>query len=229
MNPFRQNPDLLDPSAETVILIHGLGGGRLDMWPIARKLRQHGLQTWNWSYRSFWTRIESHVERLLVDLKQLDDRINAPFHIVTHSMGGILTRAALSEYSPNNLQRVLMLAPPHQGSHVARIMAPWFGWLLPTLEQLSDAPHSFVRQLPNPLQDQRYEFAIVEAAKDRVIAQGGVQLDGHKAYTRINGHHGILTYYPRTVEVVESFITSGQFSDEKDSSMQHSTAAGNSA
>lgn len=110
-----------------------------------------------------------------------------------------------------NLGRVVMLAPPHRGSHAARKLTPFIGWLTPSLGQLSDAADSFVNQLPNTLQEKGIEFGIVESTKDRVIAQGGVHLDGYHDYARVNGHHGILSWYPKTISLVEDFLTRGEF------------------
>lgn len=197
---------------ETVVLVHGLGGSRLDMWPIARRLRRKGFSVRNWSYRSVGKRIETHAERLGAELSALDESCSAArFHLVTHSMGGIIARTMFESYRFDKLGRVIMLAPPHRGSHAARKIAPYLGWLTPSLAQLSDAVDSFVNTLPNSLHQNEIDFGIVEASKDRVIASGGVFLEGHRDFARVDGHHGILTWYPRTIELVENFLTHGTF------------------
>lgn len=197
---------------DTVILVHGLGGSRLDMWPIARRLTGRGLEVRNWGYRSLGNRIETHATRLGEDIKVLERRIpDGQIHMVTHSMGGIIARAMLMNFEFENLGRVVMLAPPHRGSHTARKLTPFIGWLTPSLGQLSDAADSFVNQLPNTLEEKGIEFGIVESTKDRVIAQGGVHLDGYHDYARVNGHHGILSWYPKTISLVEDFLTRGKF------------------
>ena len=198
----------------TVVLIHGLAGSRLDMWPISRRLKRLGYGVKNWSYRSLGNRIETHANRLVGDLAALDkSERGLPFHVVTHSMGGIITRLALANRSFEHLHRIVMLAPPHQGSHVARKLTPFLGWLTPSLNQLSDAPDSFVNRLPNSLAENEVEFGIIEASKDRVIEQGGVILHGLVDYARVDGHHGILTWYRDTVRLVENFLEHGRFSD----------------
>lgn len=198
----------------SVVLVHGLGGSRLDMWPVARRLRRAGFATHNWGYRSLGNRIETHAERFTEFLQQLDGRGEQGFHLVTHSMGGIIARAALAKLTLKKLQRTVMLAPPHRGSHAARKLAPYFGWLTPSLEQLSDQSDSFVNGLPNSFKQKGIEFGIVESTKDRVIRPGYVKLDGYTEIARVEGQHGILTWYPKTIQLVENFLISGTFGEQ---------------
>ena len=200
-------------SKDKVILVHGLAGSRLDMWPIARRLQRSGFATQSWCYRSIGNDSETHAQRLLNDLIAIDSQMQeTKWHVVTHSMGGIIVRAAFDHVRFSNLGRVVMLAPPHGGSHVARKLAPLFGWLTPSLKQLSDAPDSFVNQLPNSFKSKEIDFGIVEATKDRVIEAEAVRLDGSQDFAQVVGHHGILTWYRQTSDFVESFLTHGFFS-----------------
>ncbi len=200
-----------DHQNDIVVLIHGLGGSRLDMWPLGRRLKRRGYAVRNWGYRSFGQRIETHADRLAKDLTAIDaDMAAGKIHLVTHSMGGIIARTMLANHAIDNLGRIVMLAPPHQGSHAARKLVPYIGWLTPSLNQLSDAEDSYVNQLPNSLQAD-IEFGIVEATKDRVIAQGGVLLDGYRDYARVNGHHGVLAWYPQAIQLTEDFLANGRF------------------
>ena len=204
------------PNKEVVVLVHGLAGSRLDMWPISRRLRRVGFETTTWSYRSIGNDIKTHGLRLSETLSSIDSQVqDGRFHLVTHSMGGIIARTVFERMQFRNLGRVVMLAPPHHGSHAARKLAPYFGWLTPSLQQLSDAPDSFVNKLPNSMLEHRIEFGIVEASKDRVIANDSVSLDGFRDFAKVDGHHGVLTWYPQTIRFVESFLIHGSFSEER--------------
>ncbi len=208
MNQPRQNQPR---QKDTVVLIHGLGGNRIDMWPIGRRLKRLGFKVRNWGYRSIGNRIETHADRLAEELAELERQGSERIHLVTHSMGGIIARTMFSKHKVENVGRVVMLAPPHQGSHVARKLTRYIGWLSPSLNQLSDSADSFVNGLPNSFKLNSIEFAIVESTKDRVIAQGGVHLDGYRDYARVDHHHGVLTYYSKTIRLVEDFLVHGKF------------------
>ena len=199
---------------EIVVLVHGLAGTRMDMWRVARSLKRKGYEVHNWGYRSFGNNIETNAQRLEEKLNALDETAtDKKIHVVTQSMGGIILRKTLAESEFQNIGRVVMLAPPHQGSHAARFFAPYLGWLMPSLLQLSDVGDSFVNQLPNSFKRKGIEFGIVESSVDRVIAQGNVLLDGYQDYARVAGQHGIFAWYSATVRQVEDFLADGKFSD----------------
>jgi hypothetical protein len=126
-------------------------------------------------------------------------------------MGGIIARKVLLEHEFDRLGRFVMLAPPNQGSFVARHLSPYLNWLAPTLSELSDAPDSYVNQLGNPLLHKNLELGIIEAARDRVIAPGRVLLEGYKDLAQVDGHHGILSWYPQTMQLVCNFLSFGRF------------------
>ena len=202
------------------MLVHGLLGSRLDMWPMARHLRGQGSTVWNWSYRSIGQRIETIVDSLGRDLARLNRQIRSQptqgqtqgkFHLVTHSMGGVILRAVLETWRFDNLGRVVMLAPPHSGSPVARSLGPWFEWLVPCLDQLSDRHGSFVNQLPNSFLNNQIEVGLVEAKRDRVVRPGSVLIPGYEDYAVVDGHHGVLPWYPQTISLAESFVKQGRF------------------
>ena len=198
---------------DTVVLIHGLGGTRLDMWLMARRLRGLGFNVRNWGYRSLGNRIETHAARLAEFLMKLSQETNQKIHLATHSMGGIITRAMLADHAIERLGRIVMIAPPHQGSHAARKLNRFIGWLSPSLLQLSDVESSFVNRLPNSFKQRDIEFAIIESIRDRVIVQGGVLLNGHHDYAQIRAHHGVATFYDETITLVENFLVNGEFSE----------------
>ena len=199
---------------DIVVLVHGLAGTPIDMWRVARALKRKGYTVHNCWYRTFGRGIESHAQWLGEKLKELDETATGrKIHVVTHSMGGIILRKTLAESEFQNIGRVVMLAPPHRGSHAARTLAPYLGWLTPSLLQLSDVGDSFVNQLPNSFERKGVEFGIVESTKDRVIAQGNVLLDGYQDYARVAGQHGFFAWYADTIRQVEAFLADGKFSE----------------
>ncbi|TRY30097.1 esterase/lipase family protein [Aliiglaciecola sp. M165] len=147
---FDDSQDLTNQK-DVVILLHGLWRDASAMRPVETFLTAQGYQVHNLSYPS----TEFPIETLVSDiLKPAVDAINLgsdqKLHFVTHSMGGILVRYYLKHNQPANLGRVVMIAPPNQGTELANLFkdSDWVDVRRgPAVEQLSNAESSWVRQL----------------------------------------------------------------------------------
>jgi pimeloyl-ACP methyl ester carboxylesterase len=105
---------------DVVILVHGLGRTKHSMSSLAKALRKQGKATCLVNYPSKSYPIEMLSDWLATAIKQMDEKGFNKIHIVTHSMGGILTRYALHS-DPNlakKIDKIVMLAPPNHGSEV---------------------------------------------------------------------------------------------------------------
>jgi hypothetical protein len=136
--------------SELVVCIHGLARTRHCWWPLRYRLRHAGYRTAAWTYP-----LRRPIEALGRDCRDrltgyAEDPAVRRIHVVTHSLGGIILRYALTLGVPARLGRIIQLAPPNRGSAWARRLGPWLGWLAPALPQLSDAPDSFVNRLAPP-------------------------------------------------------------------------------
>lgn len=119
-------------AADTVLLLHGLGRGPRSLAKLERTLTAEGYRVINLRYASRSAAIHDLAAEALGPVFAAPRLAGERVHIVTHSLGGVLVRQYLHDHgTPINLGRVVMLAPPNQGSEVADKLARWsvYGWL----------------------------------------------------------------------------------------------------
>ncbi len=146
-----QEPKLKDRREECVVLLHGMGRSYSSMSAMQNSLTMSGYHTVNIGYPSTRKTIEAIVDASYpVALEKCEQYSPTTVHFVTHSLGGIILRKALTGNKPAKLGRVVMLSPPNRGSEIVDAIKDWwlFRWLMgPAGQQLSTREDSVPNQL----------------------------------------------------------------------------------
>ncbi|MDB4500943.1 alpha/beta fold hydrolase [Akkermansiaceae bacterium] len=101
---------------DRVVLLHGLWRSVWAMEGMAKTLHQAGYETVSVPYASFRKTMNEIVDDVAAELRGLED--GKKVHFVTHSMGGIVARHLADRYPELVTGRLVLLAPPNQGSEI---------------------------------------------------------------------------------------------------------------
>ena len=201
-------PSPPDRSGEIVVLTHGFMANRWLLKPLARRLRQQGWSTSTWGYPSLRPSVLEHGRRFAERLSQLNaSPAIRRIHVVAHSMGGIVTRAALREGTPSKLGRLVMLAPPNRGSFVATATAG-LGSVFRPVAELTTHPQSLVNTLEEPL---GIEVGVIAAELDQLISLESTRLTMPHAHTVIRCMHSSLLFRRDAALLTNRFLDHGSF------------------
>jgi len=209
--------------AEHVVLLHGMKRASTSMEEIATALKQEGYQILNIDYPSSEKPIGELSEMLH---EKIPRRIptGARVHFVTHSMGGILARHYIKHHRPENLGRVVMLAPPNQGTEMSDFLQETglfekvFG---PAGTELGTNEKSITRHLGpvdyevgvimgsislNPLAS-----VVVDGDEDGLVSHERSKVAGMKDSIIVPAAHSFIVYSDEAVRQAVHFLNTGRF------------------
>lgn len=194
-----------------VVLLHGLGRSSFSMQSLGVQLSQEGYKVVNINYSSKKTvedLVNTEIKNIILN-KCTDE--NKKINFVTHSMGGIIVRYLLQDDDIKNVGRIVMLAPPNQGSDLAskfssnKIIRYLLG---PALAELVNIEDGFINTLI-PLDN---EIGIIAGKYDKKVSLVESQLPEMKDFIIVPKTHTWIMHSEQVINLVINFLLKGNFS-----------------
>ncbi|AHK63117.1 hypothetical protein BOKEGFJH_00241 [Chlamydia avium] len=109
---------------ESVICVHAFLRSYRSLKPIGNLLEKENYDIFIWNYETRKFTLEKHAEHLIRLIKKIAElKPGVPINFVTHSIGGVIVRVALSRPDcPQEAKhgKAILMAPPNAGSTLAR-------------------------------------------------------------------------------------------------------------
>jgi len=218
---------------DCVVLLHGLVRSASAMDKLAKRFLKEGYIVSNINYPSRKYSIEKLAELAIGESIQQckkksassRDEIKASkINFVTHSLGGILVRVYLKKHILDNINRVVMLGPPNQGSEVVDTLKDLPGFELlngPAGMQLGTKD----TDIPRSLGPVNFEVGVIAGTQsmnlilslflpgkdDGKVTVEAAKVKGMKNFVTLPTMHPFMMKSNRVIEQAVYFIKYGKF------------------
>lgn len=223
-----QERNLSPMSGKAVVLVHGIVRSSKSLGRIGDRLKQEGYHVFGFDYPSTRVPIEEaagYLHSVLSSLEGIEQ-----IDLVVHSMGGLVVRAYLAEHRDERLRRMVMIAVPNTGAHMADRMengflrTPFRLVLGEAGGQLIRGDDSFIAGLPIP----EFGFGIIAGARgtpdgynplipgddDGTVSVESTRLPGAADFMTVNALHSFLMNNEQAIDATVRFINTGKFRAE---------------
>lgn len=205
-----------------VFLVHGFMRTGASMIPMSMGLRREGYQTHVVTQVNLNRDIPALADLLRGRVERARGEAAGPggelpdAHFVTHSMGGIVVRSMLHRHEIMGPNRVVMLAPPNQGS---RIAAYWYDRVLRFPWGRFDPLHKLLpgeRGQCATAGDPDAEFGVIAGVQPGKTDDGKVFVDearwSHaRDFLVVPFGHTFIMARPRVIAQTVAFLRNGAF------------------
>ena len=216
-------------SGTGVILIHGITRSSKSMSAFREPLTKAGYHVFPFDYPS--TRVE--IPESADYLKQVIESLEGieTLHIIAHSMGGIVTRAYMSQPNPDpRIKRLVMIGSPNSGAELADLLSDNMNFVFkpmlgPAGQQLVTDSDGLIARLPTPTCD----FAVIAGGRggngfnplipdddDGIVSVASTRLPGAADFMQIPSLHLRLLRAPEAISSAIRFLETGKLRNQGD-------------
>lgn len=214
-------PDNKKDCREITVLIHGLARRSSHLHSLGRFFSRAGYTVYVYDYLSSKNNIAGHGRDFNRFIKDIALRHPAmKINIISHSLGGIITREALTRLNEtekaeilnaNRIKSIVMLAPPNHGSAAAGLamrIFPFAGYLMIPLAELSSNPDAYVHKVPVPT---GIPIGIIASRHDLHVSVSRTILKEQTDHLTVSSCHDGIVNRRNVRDATLRFIETGKF------------------
>ena len=198
-----------------IILVHGLMRTHRSMYRLGKYLKKEGYEIYLYRYASTKYDIVEHGAQLKLFIEDLltinpDKKLS----FVTHSLGGIITREALSLLSEKQISqcdRLIMMSPPSKGSPYPKFLLkylPFLSRIIKPLAELSCDPESYVHKVPVPV---KLKIGIIVGRFDTITPPTVTTLNTQCEFIILNSGHTFIMNNSDARKAIVHFLKNDTF------------------
>lgn len=207
---------------ETVVLLHGLWRSKYAMNKLQDALVEDGYKVVNVGYPSYTKSLEKISEKITAEIN-LHVEAGEKLSFVTHSLGGIVVRDLLQKPNVWDVQRVVMLAPPNQGSEVVQMLDKYkCAWVLGPVSDslLCDSVKQMPASLPKDIElgvimgtDSGLTIfnKVLADKNDGIVTVEGGKMAGMKEFQTSDNNHTFIMIDDKVISATVNFLAKGSF------------------
>jgi len=211
---------------EYVIVLHGVARSNSSMDKVATSIAKNEpkFEVHNIDYESTYYSFEELVDKLHKDITKVRTNKKMKINFVGYSMGSLMIRYYIQKYRPENLGRVVMLAPPNKGSEAADffkdniLFKEIFG---EAGQKMGTKEDSIIHQL----KEADFELGIIAGDRsvdpissfvipgpdDGKVAIDKTKIKGMKEHIIIHTSHTFIIYNDNAIRQTIFFLKNGRF------------------
>ena len=212
---------------EAVILVHGLWTGAWAMQGLRLLLSRRGYAAIAFDYRSMAQSLDEHARRLAA---RIAESRQPAFHLVGHSLGGLVILRCLRTYGEQRIGRIVLLGTPARACMVGLRLEN-----LAAGQRLLGASRDIWRSLPDDYRPQR-ELGVIAGSRpwglgrlvmrlpgtnDGVVRLEETEVAGMRDRIVLPVSHSGMLVSARVAREVAAFLERGAFDHDGRGAFDH--------
>jgi len=214
-------------AGDYVVILHGIARSSSSMGDIEEYLEGQNYQVKNIDYPSTDYKVEELVDNVHKQILEAGFEADKRVHFVAYSMGTLITRMLMKQYRPENLGRVVFIAPPSEGSEVADFVKDnilykeIYGAAGQQLVTDENGIHNEIKNgekidyelgiIAGDRSIDPISSAVIPGKDDGKVALEKTKIKGMKDFVVVNSSHTFIITFDDTMKQIDYFLKNGKF------------------